>query len=96
MYKSYHMKKILSLPFLLAAVAFAVTGCLKDKGFENHEYGINSPEGSPASVGFPLSINANNAVGINVATTVQTISDILVVNFNFKDPAPCTSNFSCN
>ena len=46
------MKKITLLA--LAAITMVSTGCLKDKGFENQEYGIKDPSSSPAGIGFNL------------------------------------------
>lgn len=61
------MKRIKSLSLLLVAIAIAGTGCLKDKGFDNHEYGINDPDGSPAGVGFNLGVAFKQSVGINLS-----------------------------
>jgi hypothetical protein len=74
------MKNITSKLLLFATVVLVGTGCLKDKGFENHEYGINDPDSSPAGVGFPLASNARNPFGADVATNIQ-------IRFE-SDPAP--------
>jgi len=42
-----NMKKILSTTTLIIALSVAFTSCLKDKGFENNEYGINDPDTQP-------------------------------------------------
>ncbi len=76
------MKKILSHTFLFAALVIAGMGCLKDKGFDNHEYGINDPDGSPAGVGFVngTGARAKNSYGLDVGTNLK-IPDI-VINFD--------------
>ena len=62
---------------LFASLVIAGTGCLKDKGFENHEYGINDPDSSPAGVGFVLGINAKNSRAIELGTN-QKITSITI------------------
>lgn len=69
------MKKLAVLMF--AAITFAGTGCLKDKGFEDHKYGINDPDDSPRGVGFPLGANASNSRAVEISTTEQTF-DVVV------------------
>jgi hypothetical protein len=81
------MKKILSISLLLASMAIVGTGCLKDKGFDNYEYGINSPETGAKGVGLPLAI-APQVIGIELKGTTQTISNILVANFLSGSPVP--------
>lgn len=81
------MKNIF-IPSLFAAMIFiAGTGCIKDKGFENNEYGINDPDNSPAGIGFPEAVNVINIKGVNFVTTPQTINDPLV-NLESGKPAP--------
>ncbi len=58
------MKQVKWIACLFALVAIAGTGCLKDKGFDNHEYGINDPDGSPAGVGFTLGTKFDNNKGL--------------------------------
>lgn len=82
------MKKILSTTLLFTALAVAFTGCLKDKGFENNEYGINDPDTQPPGVGFPLGANKKNTVGLNVQATTQVVDDIVFVNLNAGIVAP--------
>lgn len=75
------MKRIISSSVLLAILALAFTGCLKDKGFDNRSYGINDPDSQPPGVGFPLASNAKNTFGLNAGTaTLQTIDDIVFIN----------------
>jgi hypothetical protein len=80
------MKKILSYSFVLAAVAFALTGCLKDKGFENHEYGINDPDTGVPGVGFPLAA-AVQGYGLEVSSTDQSVDGYVYVNLESGKPA---------
>lgn len=81
------MKKITSILTILAAT-FVMTGCLKDKGFNNNEYGINDPDTQPPGVGFPLASKSKVDFGLNVASTVQTVTDIVYVNLESGVAAP--------
>jgi len=73
------MKKIIISSALLAAT-FIFSGCLKDKRFENDEYGINNPANSPAAVGFPWAYSADvNITSVEVKTTPQVIETPTVV-----------------
>jgi hypothetical protein len=74
------MKKIKSLSLMLAIIVIAASGCLKDKGFENHEYGINDADNSPAGVGFHLGIRYRNAAGLDLSSTPQTIENVVIVS----------------
>jgi hypothetical protein len=71
------MKRIKLLSLLLVAIAITGTGCLKDKGFDNHEYGINDPDGSPAGVGFNLGVTFRHNVGLDLAGIPDTINGIV-------------------
>ena len=73
------MKRIKIFGLLLTAIVIAGTGCLKDKGFEDHQYGINDPDNSPAGIGFNLGIKLRNTAGVLVADTAQTISGLVNV-----------------
>ena len=88
------MKKILVKTTLFAAFALVATGCLKDKGFEDHEYGINDPDDSPAAVGFPLGSRAANVVGIEVSATPQVITTEPVITLFTGQPAPNDINIT--
>ncbi len=75
------MKKILSSSLILAILAVAFTGCLKDKGFDNRTYGINDPDTQPPGVGFPLAVNAKNTIGLEASTpTPQVANNIAWIN----------------
>lgn len=83
------MKRILLSSFMLAATSMVVlTGCLKDKGFENGEYGINDPDTQPPGVGFILGTKAKNTFGLNVSGTPQNAEGIAFINLNAGSPAP--------
>lgn len=82
------MKKILLSSFMLAATSMVVlTGCLKDKGFEDGEYGINDPDTQPPGVGFILGTKAKNTFGLNVSGTPQNAEGIAFINLNAGNPA---------
>jgi hypothetical protein len=82
------MKKLISSTLLLATLAVAFTGCLKDKGFDNHTYGINDPDTQPPGVGFPLGINAKNTFGLDAGiATVQVINNVAWINLEGGTPA---------
>lgn len=81
------MKKITSIIVLFVLMLTVTTGCLKDKGFENHEYGINSPETSPVGIGLPLAANTQT-YGLDLSATPQVVADILVANLLGGKPAP--------
>lgn len=82
------MKKILSSSLILATLAVAFTGCLKDKGFDNHTYGINDPDTQPPGVGFPRGTVAKNTVGLDAGVaTLQAINDYVFVNLETGTPA---------
>jgi hypothetical protein len=81
------MKKVLSIS-LFAAVTMMFTSCLKDKGFENGEYGINDPDTQPAGVGFPRAQAAKYTVGIDLSASSQTVNNVVYVNLESGSPAP--------
>lgn len=81
------MKKILSSSLLVAVLAVAFTGCLKDKGFDNGTYGINDPDTQPPGVGFPFGVNAKNDIGVDLTNTPQTINGLAYVNLEAGNPA---------
>lgn len=81
------MKKILSNSLLMAALAIAFTGCLKDKGFDNHTYGINDPDSQPPGVGFPKAASAKNSIGVDLSTSSQSVDGLVYVNLESGKPA---------
>ena len=74
------MKKIISSTLILAALAVSFTGCLKDKGFENHTYGINDPDTQPPGVGFPKAVASKVTIGVELDPNPQTVNDLVFVN----------------
>jgi hypothetical protein len=88
------MKRIFLASSLFAALGLFLTGCLKDKGFDNHEYGINDPDTQPPGVGFPLAAKGKNTVGLNVEGTTQVVDDIVYINLNSGSPAPSDINIT--
>jgi hypothetical protein len=82
------MKKITLNLLLIAALSFAFTSCLKDKVFENFEYGINDPDTQPPGVGFPRGSAAKYSVGINLTPAPQAITGAVFVNLESGSPAP--------
>lgn len=74
------MKKIITYSLFLAAFTFVITGCLKDKGFEKNQYGINDPDTQPPGVGFPLAANKKNTFGLDVKGTNQAAEGLVYVN----------------
>lgn len=81
------MKKIASITLLMALIIIAGTGCLKDKGYDNNEYGINDPNNSPAGVGFIQGIRYKTTVGLNLSPDPQTISNELTIALLSGKPA---------
>lgn len=82
------MKKILITFLFASSVGTLLPGCLKDEGFDNHEYGINDPDTQPPGVGFPLGTRLKNDFGLEVIGTPQVVSDMVFVNLNSGAPAP--------
>ncbi|MEI8053051.1 MAG: DUF1735 domain-containing protein [Bacteroidota bacterium] len=85
------MKKI-SIILLAFTVVFN-SGCMKDKGFDNQEYGIKDPAGSPDGVGFNL-LNLSNYVknvGLVLQDTPQNIDSNSVI-MSFIAEAPTTKD----
>jgi hypothetical protein len=66
------MKRKINLSIACAALAFALTGCLKDKGFENGEYGV--PVVEKKAISIPQAVNGTIAAGIFSIVEPQTIA----------------------
>jgi hypothetical protein len=64
------MRKLISSLSLGAVVAVMGAGCLKDKGFDAKDYGIDITE--KKAVAFPLSAASPNVVGVNASATPIT------------------------
>lgn len=82
------MKRILSSSLLVAALAVAFTGCLKDKGFDNGTYGINDPDTQPPGVGFPRAAGVSKySIGVDLSTSPQSVTGVVYVNLESGTPA---------
>lgn len=81
------MKKIIFASLLLTGLSAAFTGCLKDKGFDNNEYGINDPDTQPPAVGFPFGSKAKADFGLDVSATAQSVAGLVYVNLESGTPA---------
>jgi hypothetical protein len=80
------MKRILLTSILFSAVSFMITGCLKDKGFDNHEYGINDPDTAKPGVGFSKG-NKAQTFGLEVSATNQAVPGMVFVALFDGEPA---------
>ncbi len=78
------MKKLFKIASLLSVSALILSGCLKDKGFDNNEYGINLTDGSPAAVAFADGAKAIASGAITADPTPQTVS--YVINYTGATP----------
>ena len=74
------MKKIIFASLLLTGLSVSFTACLKDKGFNNNEYGINDPDTQPPGVGFPFGSKARTDFGLDVSTSAQAVDGLVYVN----------------
>jgi hypothetical protein len=72
------MKQI-KLAILFLAVTFIGTGCLKDEGFDNHEYGINDPDATPLGVGFNLGTKSIVSSGVTLSNDPQILDPASVL-----------------
>ncbi|HUM96567.1 MAG TPA: DUF1735 domain-containing protein [Chitinophagaceae bacterium] len=88
------MKKIISSTLILAALAVSFTGCLKDKGFDNHTYGINDPDTQPPGVGFPKAVASKVTIGVELDPNPQTVNDLVFVNVLAGEPAKTDVNIT--
>ncbi|MDB5205112.1 MAG: hypothetical protein JWR72_187 [Flavisolibacter sp.] len=70
------MKKLSSISALAIAALVTVAGCLKDKGFENGEYGTQIKE--VKGVAFPQSASSPVVIGVNALSTTQTIDGPII------------------
>lgn len=81
------MKRIFLASALFTATALFLAGCLKDKGFDNHEYGINDPDTQPPGVGFAFGNRTKVDFGLDVTATTQVIGNIVYVQLFTGTPA---------
>jgi hypothetical protein len=77
--KIRNMKKILISSLFVAALSFLFVGCLKDKGFDDFQYGINDPDTQPPGVGFNYGSKAKNDYGLDVSSAPQTVTGLTTV-----------------
>lgn len=73
------MKKIVYASMFAACLAILGTGCIKDKAYENHEYGLTNPADGPKGISFVQSANNPNIVGLDVSTNPQTAQTRITV-----------------
>jgi hypothetical protein len=81
------MKKFIYSSAIFTAMLFVLTGCLKDKGFENGTYGINDPDTQPPGVGFPRALSAKYTIGVDLTAVAQAVDGVLYVNLLSGQPA---------
>jgi hypothetical protein len=81
------MKKTLfNTSFLILALAFNLTSCLKDVGYENGKYGaIRNTEGKEY-VSIPVAARNPNSLGLESKAGVQNIK-LFAVSYDYVDPA---------
>lgn len=85
------MKKIIFSLSTLLASAVLFTGCLKDKGYDNQEYGIKDPNGMSMGISFPESPDKDFA--IDAKNTTQTVTP---VNINLEAGDVATTDIHVN
>jgi len=73
------MKHVKIISASLLAVAMLGTGCLKDKGYDNNEYGINDANNSPAGIGFHKGVQFRVGLGLELTADPQTINNQAVI-----------------
>jgi Domain of unknown function (DUF1735) len=82
------MKRNVLNILLFISICCLFNSCLKDKGFENHEYGINDPDESENGVGFPWAYNPEpRLLSVDAVTTSQTLEAPTILLLT-GDPAP--------
>lgn len=79
------MRKYLSSILVAAALITGLQSCLKDKGFENNEYGLKDPAGQLA-VSIPQAVDGISIMGVDFVNTSQTFKP-LVVQLESANPA---------
>jgi hypothetical protein len=80
------MKKLLLNTSLFAVMAVLFTSCLKDKNYENGNYGINDPDDASPGVGFALG-DKTQGFGLDVSATAQIVNGYVYVNLLTGNPA---------
>ncbi|MBA2330021.1 MAG: DUF1735 domain-containing protein [Flavisolibacter sp.] len=73
--------------YFTLALSFFLSSCLKDKGFDNGEYGtVNRNTEGQKWISIPLGAFKTNAIGVESRAAFQSI-DLFPVSFDYKDPA---------
>lgn len=85
------MKKIKFLTLILTSIVLVGTGCLKDKDYDNHVYGINDADGSPAGVGFTLGVKYFNTTGLTLSPDPQNL-DTAVASISLLSGKPASTD----
>lgn len=81
------MQKVISKISLLLLSAAMFTGCLKDKGFENQEYGIKDPSGGAIGISIPEASSGSKSISIDAVTTPQVVA-LFDINLESDKQAP--------
>jgi len=71
------MKKSAIAPVIAGILLLSATGCLKDKGFDNGQYGLNVSENK--GVAFPNANKSPQSFGLNVSASPQVVDGLLAV-----------------
>lgn len=75
------MRKIIVISALFASVSVLSVGCLKDKGFDSQQYGINDPDKQPLGIGLPIAgTKIKHTIGLNAGSpTLQVVNNGLYI-----------------
>jgi hypothetical protein len=84
------MKKIASYLSVAAALMVVATGCLKDKGFESQQYGLQVQE--VKAVAFPNANASPLGYGLDVSASPQVINNLLFLTIEAGSPADADVN----
>lgn len=71
---------------ILSMVIGTLSSCLKDKGYENGEYGMPNTEGQ-AFISIPKAVNKPNGLGLESKDAIQDVK-LFAASFDFVNPAP--------
>lgn len=81
------MKKLTFAAALVTVMVTVLTGCLKDKGFDNHQYGINDPDTQPPGAGFAFGNRDKVDFGLDVSSSNQPVTNIVYAQLFAGSPA---------
>lgn len=79
------MRRLSFASVLFIFMAVLAAGCLKDKGFDNGQYGINVSDGN--AVAFPNSSQSPVSYGLNIFSGTELVNDVLAVTLESTAPA---------